>query len=162
MRGNNMRIDEIMSSPAITIDESISIVEAAKIMKEKNIGFLPITKDGFITGVITDRDITIRAVSINDVNDSISSIMTPHPLTVVSGTEVITTAKLMANEKIRRVVVTLDGKIIGVATSKDLLKAPNTLQYALMTYQVSDVSPYFRIYANSNPHDSVKVEDYRL
>ena len=58
---------DIMSKDIITIPSHKSIYYASKLMKEYNIGFLPVVDDGYIYGVITDRDIVIRALSNNSL-----------------------------------------------------------------------------------------------
>ena len=55
-----MLVKQVMSSPAICIDSKSTIDTATKLMKEKNLGFLPVTENDALVGVITDRDILLR------------------------------------------------------------------------------------------------------
>jgi CBS domain-containing protein len=58
-----MTVRDIMSKNPLTIPEQTSLEDAARIMKDQKIGLLPIGDKHSITGVITDRDITIRATA---------------------------------------------------------------------------------------------------
>lgn len=53
----NLKVQEVMSSPAITVAEDAPIEEAARLMIEKEIGCLPVLRDGKLVGVITETDI---------------------------------------------------------------------------------------------------------
>lgn len=157
------RVKDLMTSPAITMEDSHTIKNAIEIMKEKNIGFLPITRNNIIIGVITDRDVLIRGVGIHKLNSKINKIMTNGEIHFVSpSTPLIDAAKIMSNNKIRRLVVLNDGKAEGVLTTKNLLKEPSLTPYIVGTYLENDTLNYYSIYTNSNPHDSVKAADFPL
>ena len=156
-------VKELMTSPAITCEESTSIKEAIHILKEKNIGFLPITKKGIIIGVATDRDILIRGIGIYKLNSKINKVMTSGDIHFVNpDTTLQDAAKIMADYKVRRLVVLDDGKVIGVLTSKNLLCEPELLPFIHETYLSSKTIPEYSMYLNSNPHDSIKTSDFPL
>lgn len=159
----NKTVKDLMTYPAITVEETTSIQNAIKIMKEKNIGFIPITKNNIITGVITDRDILIRAIGIHDIKNEISNIMTSDEVHFVSlTTPLIDAVTMMATHKIRRLVVLNDGKVVGVLTSKDLLNESHLIPFIIQTYNKNETLNGYEIYSNSNPHDSIKTSDYPL
>ena len=56
-------VKDVMIGDVVTIDASASLVEAAQKMREANVGVLPVVSDGRLRGLITDRDIVIRAVA---------------------------------------------------------------------------------------------------
>ena len=56
-------VRDAMTEKPHSIDASVSVVEAARLMRDENIGSLPITDDGKLAGMITDRDITTRVVA---------------------------------------------------------------------------------------------------
>ena len=58
-----MQIKDIMTPSVECIDPYASLREAARKMEAEDIGFLPVINDGELVGVLTDRDITVRAVS---------------------------------------------------------------------------------------------------
>jgi acetoin utilization protein AcuB len=61
---SNLKVHEVMSSPAITIPEDTPIEEAARVMIEKEIGCLPVMQGGKLVGVITETDIFKTFVEI--------------------------------------------------------------------------------------------------
>jgi CBS domain-containing protein len=58
-----MRIRDVMVRDVVTIDASATVVEAAQRMVEANVGILPVIEDGELRGVLTDRDLVIRALA---------------------------------------------------------------------------------------------------
>ena len=158
-----MIVKNLMTSPAITCEIYTSIKEAVQIMKEKNIGFLPITKNGILVGVVTDRDITIRAFGIFKSNTKIEKIMTNQNLYFVNpDTTLKEAAEKIANNKIRRLVVLNDGKVVGVLTSKNLINNPTLFKYICETYTENKTLKEYSMYTNSNPNDSIKASDFIL
>ena len=60
-----MQVQEIMTQPVDTIDPSTTSREAARRMRDENIGALPVRENGELIGMVTDRDIVARAVAEN-------------------------------------------------------------------------------------------------
>lgn len=160
---NKKKVKEMMTTPAITCDSATSIIEAIKIMKKKNIGFIPITKNNLLIGVITDRDILMRMENSESLYEPIEKITITSEIHFVNPeTSLVDAAKIMSKNKIRRLVVLNDGKVIGVLTSKNICKEKDLLPYIIETYTEILTLPEYLMYTNSNPHDSVKTSDYPL
>lgn len=156
-------VNELMTTPALYCEEEMTISQVINIFKEHNIGFLPITKSNILVGVVTDRDVLIRSFDKFDLSAPIKSIMTDSEIEFISPNDLlVNAAKVMASKKIRRLVVTNDGKIVGVLTTKDLIKEESLIGYAIETYNTNNTLKEYAIYDNSNPHDSIKVSDYPL
>jgi CBS domain-containing protein len=156
-------VKDLMTTPAITCDYSTSIKDVISIMKQNNIGFVPITKSEIIVGVVTDRDILIRGIGIYKLNTKINKIMTAGEIHFTNpSTHLIDAAKIMSKNKIRRLVVLNDGKVEGVLTTKNLLKETSMATYIADTYLEDKTLSHYSIYSNSNPHDSLKASDYPL
>ena len=62
-----MQVQEIMTQPGDTIDPSTTSREAARRMRDENIGALPVRENGELIGMVTDRDIVARAVAENSL-----------------------------------------------------------------------------------------------
>lgn len=56
-------VGDVMVRPAVTLSVDATIMEAARRMAEANVGMLPVTADGVLRGVVTDRDLVVRAVA---------------------------------------------------------------------------------------------------
>jgi CBS domain-containing protein len=54
---SNVKVEKIMSQPLVTVDPDADLLQASKVMREKNIRRLPVVKDGIIYGIVTSRDI---------------------------------------------------------------------------------------------------------
>lgn len=132
-----MIIKNVMSTPAICVDEKTSIKETIEIMEKEDLGFLPITKNDHLIGVITDRDILLRSRGVKS-NAKISKIMTNENLyTITENASLLDAGKIMSKYKVRRLVVVNSDYIKGVVTSKDLLKDETLIPYIQETYHHS-------------------------
>lgn len=157
------KVSELMTSPAITCEYKVPLKEVIHLMKEKNIGFIPVTKNNILIGVVTDRDILLRGIGQYKLNTKIERIMTNGNIFFVSqDTPLIEAGKIMAKNKIRRLVVLTDGLVSGVITTKNMLKEPSLIPYIAQTYTQNDTLDEYAMYMNSNPHDSVKASDFPL
>ncbi len=125
-----MNISEICNKEVCTINKNESIKQAAKIMKEKNIGSLVILDDAKESqqcpvGILTDRDIAIKAVADKeqDLNDiTISEIMCTDVLIIQDDQNLSEVINEMKKQKVRRApVVSKDGKLCGIVSLDDLL-----------------------------------------
>ena len=129
-----MLVKEVMSSPAICINSKSTIDDATKLMEEKNLGFLPVTENDVLVGVITDRDILLRGKGKRP-DTQINKIMTKEIIHLVNINDSLeSAAQIMAAHKIRRLVVIEDDLIKGVITSKDLLYEESLIPYIKQTY----------------------------
>src|SRR5205814_5340738 len=62
-RSENRSVGDVMVKDVVSIEPSASLTDAARAMKDANVGMLPVVQDGKVLGVITDRDIVVRAVA---------------------------------------------------------------------------------------------------
>lgn len=118
-----MRVCEVMTRDVETVSSEMSLIAAARKMRVRDIGFLPIVENDAVVGVVTDRDITLRGLGEGRVAEltTINEIMTP---TVVwcHEDEVLTeAAKIMEQNHVRRLLVLDDAKrLVGLLSLDDL------------------------------------------
>jgi len=118
-----MRVDEVMTKDLMTCSDSDSLSEAATMMREINVGSLPIVDDsGDVIGIITDRDITVRAVArgVDPVMAQVIDFMTPNPVTIAPDADVEVAAEIMASAQVRRLPVLQDDRLVGMVSLGDL------------------------------------------
>jgi predicted transcriptional regulator len=118
-----MKVQDAMTKNVLTAKVDDMLSDAAEMMKEVNIGILPIVDDeNNLVGVITDRDITVRAVAKGvDLNDAmVGDFMTPSPLTIGPDINVEDAADMMADAQVRRLPVIQDGGLVGIVSLGDL------------------------------------------
>ena len=118
-----MKVEDVMTTDVMTCRDTDMLVDCATMMKELNVGAIPIVdEDNNLVGIITDRDITIRAVTrgIDLYNAQVGDFMTPSPITVEPETNVEDAAEMMADNQIRRLPVVKNGRIVGIVSLGDL------------------------------------------
>lgn len=118
-----MTVKDIMTDPAITIAEDASIAEAAQLMRQHNIGSVPVVNTtNSIVGIVTDRDIVIRnmARGLDPKSHSVDEIMTKNVSCVTPETEIDDAAQVMANDKVRRLPVVEDDRVVGFVALGDI------------------------------------------
>jgi CBS domain-containing protein len=125
-----MKVSEIMSRNVEAITASSNLVAAANKMARNDIGFLAVL-DGSMAGVITDRDIIVRAIA--EAKDpsatTVGDIMTGEVAVVSADEDVATAAQTMKDKQIRRVIVK-DAKdaYVGVLSVGDLAAAGHEVE----------------------------------
>jgi CBS domain-containing protein len=118
-----MKLKEIMTRNVEAISSDSSLVEAANKMARLDIGFLPVLDGDGISGVVTDRDIVVRAIATGrDASSTkVSEILTGSAEILSEDQEAQDAAKLMKDKQIRRVLVADDsGAYVGVVSLGDL------------------------------------------
>ena len=118
-----MVIKDIMSDPAVVVHKSFSISDTAGIMRENNIGAVPVVdSDDKIIGIVTDRDIVIRATArgLNPDTTKISDIMSENVSCVSPDTDIDEVADKMSRDKVRRIPVVDNGIVMGVVALSDV------------------------------------------
>jgi CBS domain-containing protein len=118
-----MKIKDIMTKEVKYINPNTTIKEAAHIMRDKDIGSLPVSENDQIIGVITDRDIAIRAIAngSDPQTETVKQIMTPKCLYCFEEDSVEDTAKNMAENQIRRLpVMNKEKRLVGIISLADI------------------------------------------
>jgi len=122
-----MKVKELMSTKLITIDVNDTVRNALKLLKKHRITRLLVTRKKKIEGIVTERDL-LKAITkglreaVSDAHLHVSSCYTKRLLTISSEADCSQAAKLMLEHGISSLVVK-DGKIEGIITKSDLIKA---------------------------------------
>lgn len=117
-----MKAQDIMSRNLIIMNDNTSISEVARIMKEKDIGFIPISNDNKIIGVITDRDIVVNAISNKcNLDTPVKEYATKNVISVNIDDNVSKILNVMRKNKVKRVLVNDEHKLVGIVSFSDIL-----------------------------------------
>ena len=119
-----MLVKDVMSSPAITIEENAPANRVAELMDKQDLGCIIVTsKDGKPIGIITERDLVLRVLSKNAKPDTLKAreVMTSPLITIEPDATITDTARRMSRLNIRRLGVVYKGQLIGIISSKDVL-----------------------------------------
>lgn len=118
------QVRDIMQKNVITIEHNKTALDAAIILKEKEISFLVIMKEEKPSGVVSERDI-VRKIAAEDCLPSsvpLEDIMSKKFRWVTSDTVIEIAVQKMLNNNIRRLIVLDDEKLVGVVTQTDLVQ----------------------------------------
>lgn len=129
-----MKVSEVMTTKVISIKKDDTILNAMKVMKEKDVGFLIVEENKKALGVITDRDIVLALAKEISTNTNISKIMKKYVITVNLNEEISNASDVMGYMQVHRLVVTNDtDEIVGILSLTDLARHPLTEEVALET-----------------------------
>lgn len=120
-----MQVKEIMTTDTDIISSTSTIAEAAEIMREKDIGALPVYQDDRLIGMITDRDIVVRGLTDNgSVQSSVERLMSNQVLYCFDDQSVEEVLDNMGEQQIRRMpVMSRDKRLVGMVALADLVVA---------------------------------------
>jgi len=116
-------ISEVMTRGVEVIAPDASLQHAAQLMDELNVGALPVCRDGELIGMITDRDITVRATAagMEPTRHSVSEVMTEQTRWCTEDQTTDDVMKQMGDVQIRRLPVLNDKReVVGIVSLGDL------------------------------------------
>ncbi|HEY3183189.1 MAG TPA: CBS domain-containing protein [Gaiellaceae bacterium] len=133
------KIQELMTKNPRTVTADATIAEAAKIMRDEDAGVVPIVEGDQLVGVITDRDIAIRAVAEGkDGQTKVRDIASQDLVTIDPQQDLDEALRLMAQHQVRRLpVVEEDGKLVGIVAQADVAKAGDDARTGEVVEQIS-------------------------
>ncbi|MHC4418277.1 MAG: CBS domain-containing protein [Planctomycetota bacterium] len=117
-----MQVKEIMTCSVETIDSDANLIEAAQKMMLLEVGALPVWQDDNLAGMVTDRDITVRATAEGKDPSStqVSEIMTPEVFHCFEDDDVYEAARMMEEQSIHRLLVlSSDNRPVGFISLAD-------------------------------------------
>ena len=121
-----MQVRHYMTAAAAVTHPDEPVVAAARLMRQRSIGALPVCEDdGTLAGMLTDRDIVVRCVSAGDdpQTATVRGIMSRDPVTIEADADVRTAMTAMRAAQVRRLPVTEGGKLAGVLSIDDIARS---------------------------------------
>lgn len=111
-----------MTPGVVAVRPDASLVEAAQLMRAQDIGDVLVADEMQVVGVLTDRDIALRAVAdgADPLTVSAEAVCTPHPVAIGPDDEVSAAVALMREYAVRRLPVVQDGQAVGMVSLGDL------------------------------------------
>jgi CBS domain-containing protein len=119
-------IRDIMTPNPRTVESGGSVVEAARIMRDEDVGIVPVVEGDRLVGTVTDRDIAIRVVAEgrNSESTTTGEIASRELVTIDPQQDLDEALRLMARHQVRRLpVVEEDGRLVGVLAQADVALA---------------------------------------
>ncbi|MEA4901989.1 CBS domain-containing protein [Desulfitobacterium sp.] len=117
-----MKVRDLMSENVKCADPNQSLVEVAQILASSNIGSVPVCQGQQLTGMVTDRDILVRAIAEgkDPQTTKVSEVMTKDVHCVSPDTDIHQASDLMAENQIRRLPVIENNQLVGVLAIGDI------------------------------------------
>ena len=116
-------VKDIMKKPVLSIDSSMTVKDAAKMMEDAKIGSIVVTENNQIAGILTERDFVRKIVAQGKpFSTKIKDVMSS-PLIVINPDETVwELAELMKMRKIHRVPVVDKDRLVGMVSTADLIR----------------------------------------
>ncbi len=118
-----MQAKEIMTKGVDSVTPETTIQEAARKMERHNVGILPVSESGELKGLLTDRDIAVRAAArgVDPAATKVSDIMSKNPVFCHEDDDIKSIAKLMEANRVRRLpILNKDERLVGIVSLGDL------------------------------------------
>jgi CBS domain-containing protein len=117
------KIREVMTTNPRTVDPTTPIVDAARMMRDEDVGPIPIVENNQCAGILTDRDIVLRVVAEgrDPTTTTVGDVASRDLITIDPEQTLDEAARLMAQHQVRRLpVCEEDGNLVGIIAQADL------------------------------------------
>jgi CBS domain-containing protein len=133
------QIRDVMTSNPTTVERSTSVLEAAKVMAGEDVGPLPVTEEGRLVGIITDRDVVVRVLAEErDLQSTtVGDICSSDLVTVTPEDELDQALRKMASAQVRRLPVVEGDRIIGIVAQADVARQAPEQQTGEIVEEIS-------------------------
>jgi CBS domain-containing protein len=134
------QVRDVMTSNPTTCEPTATLVDAAKVMAREDVGPVPIVEGGKLVGLVTDRDIIIRAVAEGrDVTSTTVQDVASKDLVTVTADEHLDRAlQLMAQHQVRRIPVVDGDRVVGIVSQADVARAADEEKTGEVVQQISE------------------------
>jgi len=115
-------IREIMTADPRSVEIGATVAEAAREMRDGDVGSVVVIENGAVAGILTDRDIAVRVVAQGLDPDAtrVSEVATMRPVTLTVDQSVDDAIRLVREQNVRRIIVLQDGRAAGIVSLGDL------------------------------------------
>lgn len=144
---SRMRCRDIMTKNVRTATPGMTLSEVAVMMRDGDMGAVPVVDDGKLTGIVTDRDIVVRCVAEGrDASTTVADAMTNELFTVSPDDFVFEAIRLMGDKQVRRVpVVGPNGELAGIIAMADVaLETEDELEIAETLEEISSGAGFWK------------------
>jgi CBS domain-containing protein len=140
------RCREIMTRSVKTATREMTLQEVAALMRDGDMGSIPVVENGKLVGIVTDRDIVVRAVADgHDAATRIGDVMTTEVFSVRENDFVFEAIRLMGDKQVRRVPIVNDaGELAGIIAMADVaLETEDEREIAETLEEISSGSAFW-------------------
>ncbi|WP_296886829.1 CBS domain-containing protein [uncultured Methanobrevibacter sp.] len=123
MPASRLHVSSVMVKDIISVPQSMRLAEVANIMLENGIGSVPVIDDGKMVGIVSKADFVTMAIDGEYDNICTKEIMTKDVISVSPSERLIHARRVSIDAKVGRLPVIDDEELVGMITSKDLMRA---------------------------------------
>jgi CBS domain-containing protein len=136
----NERVREVMTPAPATIDAQASAVEAARLMASQDVGSLPVVDGGNLVGMVTDRDLVLHilAKDVDPHQTTVATVCSENPVVVGPEDSLDDALQRMAREKVRRLPVVEEERLVGIVAQADVSRAAEPAATGRMVEEISE------------------------
>ncbi|WP_456327236.1 CBS domain-containing protein [Archaeoglobus sp.] len=117
-----VKVGDAMVREIVSVDYKTPVREVVRIMGQRRIGSVLVSKNGEIYGIFTERDLVSKVLLEGSLDDEVGKYTSTPLITVSPDYDLKEATKIMADMKIKRLVVAENGKIVGILTASDIVK----------------------------------------
>lgn len=117
-----MKLRDLMTQKVTSVNASANVQDAARIMRDLNVGSVPVVENNRLSGIVTDRDIVLRCVAEGkDLTQAqVKDVMSNSVVSASPDMDVHEAARLMSQHQVRRLPVVENGQLVGIVAIGDL------------------------------------------
>ncbi|MCY1713545.1 CBS domain-containing protein [Caproiciproducens galactitolivorans] len=122
-----MKVKEIMSKKIASLNSEDSVERAAQLMKQYDVGSIPVCRQNQVVGIVTDRDIAVRTIAEgrDSKQQKVSDIMSANPVVGNPDMDVHDAARIMSDQQIRRLPIVDNNSLVGIVALGDISVEPD-------------------------------------
>jgi CBS domain-containing protein len=133
-------IRELMTKNPRSLESGSNVMEAARLMRDEDVGIVPVVEGEKLIGTVTDRDIAVRVVAEgkSPENTTVGEIASRELVTIDPQQDLDEALRLMARHQVRRLpVVEEDGKLVGIVAQADIARSASDEQTGDLVEDIS-------------------------
>ena len=116
-------VKQIMNNSVISVDSSVTAVDAAKMMEDSGVGSVVVLDNNLPVGIVTDRDFAIKITAHSyPIDTPVRRIMSSPLISIDPNSDLWVASDLMSTRNVKKLPVIDDDKVVGMLTSSDLVK----------------------------------------
>jgi len=142
-----------MSRNLVVSDINSTIYDIALKMKQNDIGFIPINEGSKIVGVITDRDIVVKAIANKDTK--IKDYINKDLIKININKDAVDAIELMGKKKVKRLLVEDNNKLVGIISLSDIINNVDSISL------YDNVKKIYAIYRNTDEY-LTKINEFEM
>lgn len=134
-------VQEVMTQNPRTVEATQMVVDAARLMRDEDVGIAPVVEGGRLVGTLTDRDVAVRVVAEgrDPGSTSVRDVASTDLVTVDPQQDFEEAVRLMAEHQVRRLpVVEEDGRLVGIIAQADVAQEGDDRQTGQVVQEISE------------------------